>query len=134
MSKKNFKVIESYFKDLATSKPDDNNLIAQQKDKSKVDRLASKKADSSLPKNNSSVFAAKPEPNRGPGTDRRPTVPRAHRTGPTSEEFAMSVGSGAVPSLTNPSDAYSAELYQKQKKKSLGQIKTKMIKRKNPVK
>ena len=101
----------------------------RQKAKANIDKLAAKKAVSAVPKNNSSVFSVRPEPNRGPGADRHPNVPRAKVTSPTSEEVAVnSIGGGGVSTLTNPSDNYSSQMAQK--KKLLKTIKTDMIRRK----
>ncbi len=63
------------------------DLNTQQTKQKLQNKLDGKKSADSLPKNNDAVFAAKPEPNRGAGTSRKPSVPHAHVTAPTNEAF-----------------------------------------------
>jgi hypothetical protein len=85
MSKSLKMIKEGYFKDIATRKEDDAILKTKQQQKASKDRLSNAKANSSLPKDNASVFSKKPEPDRGPGADRHPNVPRGKLTRPTME-------------------------------------------------
>jgi hypothetical protein len=174
---KKYKVIEDTMK-TATAAPKPTKEVSAKKSQSQkmqTDRLANKRADSDTPKNNNAVFSAKPEPNRGTGTDRHPAVARAHVTRPTMEtretEYtankeltgthklatirnamqkksgmsdyyshndkstkksvkedagAVSVGSGAVAGITDPTTNYA---FQDLKKKQ----KAAMVRRKKPV-
>ena len=86
---KKYKVIEDTMKAaVAPAAPKPAKEVSAKKiqtQKMQTDRLTNKRADSDTPKNNGSVFSAKPEPNRGTGADRHPAVPKAHVTRPTME-------------------------------------------------
>jgi hypothetical protein len=88
---KKYKIIEDAMKATSSVAPappkPPKELTANKsiKQKMNVDRLANKRANSETPKNNGAVFSPKPEPNRGTGSERRPSVPRNHNTRPTME-------------------------------------------------
>lgn len=132
MSKK-LKIIETEMKNSATppAVPKNNNLQTRQKNKAKTDRLTDKRDVGAVPMNNNVVFSSKPEPNRGPGSNRKPTVPRAHLTGPTNEDaVAVTAGGAGDPgAVQNPTSNYSAQVYQRRKLKS---FKTPVERRKKP--
>jgi hypothetical protein len=135
VSKKFKNIVEDAIK---TAQPKTGDVTAQkaQRQKSQTDRMSAKKASDSLPKNNGDVFASKPEPNRGPGADRKPTVPRNHNTRPTMESIkedapAMAAGAAGDPgAVQNPTSNYAAQRDLAKKKKPL---KTFMARRKKPV-
>lgn len=92
-----FKKLKVILEDaVKTAEPKVKDITAQKAQRQKIqkDRMSGKKASDTLPKNNSSVFASKPEPNRGPGADRHPTVPRAKLTRPTMESLAPNAKAG----------------------------------------
>jgi hypothetical protein len=123
---KKYKIVEAEMKVAS-----DLTLKDTQRKKSQTDKLANKKASSAIPKNNPSVFSAKPEPNRGLGADRHPNVPRGKLTRPTMESKinedggAVSVGSGAVAGITDPTTNYAFQVLKKKQQK--------MARRKKPV-
>jgi len=93
-------------------KKDPDSLQDRQKAKAQTDKLANKKSNSDTPKNNDSVFSAKPEPNRGAGTDRRPSTPRNHTTRPMMEDggAVMTAGGAGDPGqVQNPTVNYAAQ-------------------------
>jgi len=88
MSKKIREIVEDARNQV---KQNDPSLRKLQAKKAIADKLAAKKSGGETPKNNSSVFAAKPEPNRGPGSSRHPSVPQPHITRPMGlgEDFSV---------------------------------------------
>ena len=82
---KRIALIENDMKIAAEPKVDNPSLKNAIKKKQQVDKLDSKKSADAAPKDNASVFASKPEPNRGAGEDRHPSTAKAHVTRPTME-------------------------------------------------
>ena len=82
---KRIALIENDMKIAAEPKVDNPSLKNAIKKKQQVDKLDSKKSADAAPKDNASVFASKPEPNRGAGDDRHPSTAKAHVTRPTME-------------------------------------------------